>query len=66
MFIQADVGIRTIILGESTEELTGYLKKSMHLLLRFSRQLNLEKHLIMIDNQISLTFPKYVKFAFFL
>ncbi len=41
MFIQADVGIRTIILGESTKELTGFLKKSMQLLLRYSRQLNL-------------------------
>lgn len=41
MFIQADVGIRTIILGESTEELTAFLKRSMQLLLRFSRQINL-------------------------
>ncbi len=41
MFVQADVGVRTIILGESTEELTNYLKKSMQLLLRFTRQMNL-------------------------
>ncbi len=39
MFIQADVGIRTIILGEHTEELTACLKRSMQLLLRYSRQL---------------------------
>lgn len=66
MFIQADVGVRTIILGESTEELTNYLKKSMQLLLRFTRQMNLEKYLVSADNQLILTFPKNIKFPFVL
>ena len=66
MFIQADVGVRTIILGESTQELTNFLKKSMQLLLRLARQMNLQKYLVSVDNQLILTFPRTLKFPFVL
>jgi len=42
MFIEAaEMGIRTILLGEENEEETSNLKKSMQFLLRMARQLNL-------------------------
>jgi len=37
----------------------------MQLLLRYSRQLNLERHLITIDSQILLAFPRSAKYPFF-
>lgn len=53
MFVEAaEMGIRTILLGEESEDMTNNLKKSMKFLLRLARQLTLEKHFILIEKQL--------------
>ena len=51
MFLECDIGIRTIILGEESEEDLSSIKKSFQILVRLARQINLEKYLIMVDIQ---------------
>ena len=41
MFLESDVGIRTIVLGDEREEVSTLLKRSAQILLRMSRQIYL-------------------------
>jgi hypothetical protein len=44
--------------------MTNYLKRTIQILLRYARQMNLEKYLIAIDNQMHLVLPKNISFNF--
>jgi hypothetical protein len=53
IFIETEKsGVRTILLGEENEEETRNLKKVTKMLMKLARQLNLEKHFIIVEKQL--------------
>jgi hypothetical protein len=53
IFIETEQsGVITILLGDEKEEVTRNLKKVMKVLLKLARQINLEKHFIIVEKQL--------------
>jgi hypothetical protein len=49
IFVEAEQsGVRTILFGDEREEITRNLKKAMKTMMKLARQINLEKHFIMV------------------
>ena len=52
MFLESDTGLRTIVIGEEQEADATAIKRTTQILLRMARQMHLEKHFILIDQQL--------------